>query len=134
MGAQHLKPWKPGQSGNPSGRPKLPDELRLIASLTQDEITKYVSKYSRMDPQELDELVEARAVPMLEIVIARIFQESALRGDFSRLGFLLDRAGLQPKPVMATDVESQAMEEIRRLTTTELISLVKEQIPEMEKP
>lgn len=133
MGAQHLKPWVPGQSGNPGGRPKLPEELRLIRSLTQEELSKYVSKYSRMAPDALDVLVEARSIPMLELAIARIFQESALKGDFTRLGFLLDRAGLKPKPIEASDLESEAMEEIRRLTTTELISLVKGQITDLEK-
>lgn len=24
----HLRPWKPGQSGNPGGRPKIPDEVK----------------------------------------------------------------------------------------------------------
>lgn len=135
--AQNLKPrpgWQPGQSGNPGGKPKLPDELRAIRCLSQDEMARYVAKYARMAPHELDELVETRAVPMLELTIARIFQESETKGDFARLGFLLDRAGLKPKPVEASDSESEAMEEIRRLTTTELISLVKEQLPVLEKP
>lgn len=30
-GAANLKPWRPGQSGNPRGRPRVPPELRDLA-------------------------------------------------------------------------------------------------------
>lgn len=28
---QHLRPWKPGQSGNPGGRPKIPQDVKEMA-------------------------------------------------------------------------------------------------------
>lgn len=61
---------------------------------------KYVAKYGRMHPDEIDALIEARSIPMLELAIARIYQEAGTKGDFQRLGFLLDRAGLKPKPIV----------------------------------
>jgi len=33
MGAEHLTPFKPGASGNPSGRPKIPDDVKKILKL-----------------------------------------------------------------------------------------------------
>ncbi len=33
MGIQDLTPFKPGQSGNPSGRPKIPDDIKKILKL-----------------------------------------------------------------------------------------------------
>ena len=33
MGVQDLTPFKPGQSGNPSGRPKIPDDIKKILKL-----------------------------------------------------------------------------------------------------
>jgi hypothetical protein len=33
MGAEHLTPFKPGASGNPSGRPKIPDDIKKILKL-----------------------------------------------------------------------------------------------------
>ena len=40
MGVQHLSPWKPGQSGNPLGRPPKPgvDVVTLARTLTVEAI------------------------------------------------------------------------------------------------
>ncbi len=116
------EPWKPGQSGNPSGRPKLPEHLRAIASLTQDEVTKLVSKYARMTRDELQAAVSSTTTPMLEISIASIFAQAAKHGDFSRLAFLLDRAIGKVKDVQVAD------DELAGKTTAELLELVKQKM------
>lgn len=132
--AQNLKPWKPGQSGNPSGRPKVPEHLRAILALMPDEVSRMIAKYARMDRVELGLQLEAAKMPMLEACIARIFQESFAKGDFTRLSFLLDRAIGKVPVIQPTDEEAQALQDIRDLSNEELIKLVKEKLPELEKP
>ncbi len=133
--APNLRPgWKPGQSGNPGGRAKLPEELRAIKALTQEEVARYVAKYARMGSTELDALVLARSVPMLELAIARIFQEAEAKGDFTRLSFLLDRAIGKVQVVEITDASMAALEEISALSTPELIKLVRDKLPALEEP
>lgn len=127
----YLTPWKKGQSGNPGGRPKLPPELRAIKALSVEEINRLVSKYARMAPQDVSALVDAGAIPMLELCIARIFQESAAKGDNMRLSFLLDRAVGKVKEVVQ-DEDDESWREIQELTDQELVKLVKERLPALE--
>lgn len=131
--AQRAHLWKPGTSGNPGGRPKLPDYLRAIVSLSHDEVTKYVSKYARMKPAEIDELVLARQIPMIEQAICRIFQEAEAKGDFTRLAFLLDRA-VGKIQVVIPDENDASLREIMEMSDQELIRLVKDKLPSLEKP
>lgn len=133
MGAQHLKPWKPGQSGNPSGLPKLPDHLRGIASLTQIEVTKIVSKYARMKLIDLIASLESSETAALDLAIAKVFLKSIEQGDYQRLAFLLERAVGRVPVVTEDDADRAARKDLERLTDRELIQLVKEKLPALEK-
>lgn len=133
MGAENLRPWQKGQSGNPGGRPRLPEELRAIKSLTHTEVCKLVSKYGRMKPDDLEACIAARQIPMVEMAIARIFEESAKKGDFMRLAFLMDRAVGKAPVAEIGDEDAEAMKEISELSDQELLRLVKEKLPSLEK-
>lgn len=126
--------WLPGQSGNPAGRTKLPEHLRSIKALTQEEACRLVSKYARMHLPEIDAILEARSAPMLDLAIAAIFKVAFEKGDFQRLGFLLDRAIGKIQVLPPTDAETAALQEIRDLSDQELVRLVKEKLPELDKP
>ncbi len=133
MGAEHLKPWKPGVSGNPSGRPRLPDELRGIRSLTVTEVCKLVSKYAQLSHPELEAVIEAKTAPVLELAIAKIFEQSVRYGDYQRLAFLLDRS-IGKAPVTSPDDDDEsARKQLEGLSDRELLRLVKEKLPELEK-
>ncbi len=124
--------WLPGQSGNPGGRPRMPDELRAITSLSRIEILKLVSKYARMSMDELQEAGKSRSTPLVELSIASIFLHTVKNGDYARLAFLLEQA-LGKVPTSAiTDEEAQARKELQELSDSELLKLVKEKIPEFE--
>jgi hypothetical protein len=122
--AKNLKPWQPGQSGNPGGRPKLPEVLRGIASLSQSEVCKLVSKYARMTRDELQQAIQAPSTPVLEMAIASIFAQSIKQGDYTRLSFLLDRAIGKVREVSPDDESADARTELRVLSTEELLRLV----------
>lgn len=84
--------FKPGESGNKSGRPKLPKELALIRSLTADEVKKIISKFAEMKKSEIEMTLDDPSTPILHLAIASIFNQCAKHGDYGRLSFLLDRA------------------------------------------
>jgi hypothetical protein len=68
---QNLKPaWKKGQSGNPKGRPKLPDIREALAKVLAD---------------------EKDGVTALEATLAAL-RAKAVRGDVRAAEVLLDRA------------------------------------------
>lgn len=128
MGAEHLRPWKPGQSGNPGGMPRVPNHLRGIASLTQLEVVKVVSKYARMTRAELQVAAIDPNTPMLEVAIASVFAQSAKNGDYSRLSFLLDRAIGKVPVIEPTDEEQKSLRELADLTDEELRERVRVQL------
>lgn len=131
---ERLRPYhfKPGQSGNPLGRPKAPEYLRKIASLTQIEACKLISKYGRMTMAELTLAIESKTTPVIDLAIASIFNQSILTGDYKRLEFLLDRAIGKAPLIEESEEEVAAREELRNLTNPELLALIKNKIPELE--
>lgn len=72
MGNDNLKPWKPGQSGNPAGRPTGSRNLRsIIRDLLEDK-----SVYSKMtDLVSLDK----SSTPIEAIIVTLI--SKAIAGD-----------------------------------------------------
>lgn len=130
MNPENLKPWPKGVSGNPKGTSKIPEDLRGIKSLTQLEVCKLISKYARSTKLELDDRKLDPTTPALELAIASIFLEAAKRGDFMRLGFLLDRA-IGKVPISIDDDEAKdEREELQKLSMKELLTLVKTNLPE----
>lgn len=91
----NLKPaWKKGQSGNPSGKPKQ--------LLTKDKVNAIIGKFSLLNREELQSLVQSPKTPMIEIMVASIMVRAAKDGDYARLSFLLDRSIGKP-PVVTAD-------------------------------
>lgn len=125
--AHNLKQWqfKPGQSGNPKGRPVLPPELRAIKILTPLELSAYVSKYAKMPAIEMKEAVLNPTLPMIELVIANIFMRAVEQGDYQRLAFLLDRAVGRPKEIITEPDKFESM------TNDDLINYIRENIPQL---
>lgn len=88
---QNLKPFKPGQSGNPKGRPKgvLHSKTRLkrLLELTEDltnPITKEIEGFSVAEQMDLAQIIKAR------------------KGDTKAYIALLDR--LEGKPTQNVDM------------------------------
>ena len=90
---QNLDPYKfkPGQSGNPSGRPKLPEDLKKARRLNQIEVGRLMNRFSDMSIGELRKLMENPSVSTLDLMIGKIVIEAIKHGDQSRLNFILDR-------------------------------------------
>lgn len=76
--------WKPGQSGNKSGKPKQ--------LLTRDKVSSVVGKFACMTRDELQDVIKNPKSSMLEITVAAIMARAAKDGDFNRLNFILDRS------------------------------------------
>lgn len=128
--APNLKPWNPGQSGNPSGRVKIPEELRLIKSLSSLEVNKLISKYGRMN---LAALLAADTDPettVIDLSIIAVFKKAFEKQDYTALSFLLERSiGKVPLAPEETDEEKAARDEISNLTDIELARIVAEKLP-----
>ena len=83
MGTDHLKPyaWKPGQSGNPNGRPPGPTATTVLREMLEAN-----------DGEKLRE-------------IAKVLLSLAMTGDIKAIREVLDRA--YGKPVQAISIKPQ---------------------------
>lgn len=88
---KNLKPFKPGQSGNPNGRPKLTTELLEARKLNQIAVGSIINKYMNMGIGEIQQDCERADIKALEAMIGKIIVEAHKFGDYSRVNFLFDR-------------------------------------------
>lgn len=83
--------FKPGQSGNISGRPKLPPEIKEAYKLTQTRFIELVNKYLSMNREEISLASQDPKATTLDLIVLKILQQAIVKGDQIRLTFLLDR-------------------------------------------
>ena len=83
--------FKKGQSGNPKGRPPMPEDLRQIKKLSPALIRNIIAKLSRMSRIELEKHIKQSTTPMLEATIGNVYHKALVNGDYMRMNFLLDR-------------------------------------------
>ncbi len=127
---KNLNPYVKGVSGFAGRvRKKLPDDLKDVKALTQCEVNRLISKYARMLQMALDEKLQDPKTPVLELAIGKIFAQSIKYGDYARLNFLLERCIGKIPEVEEDDEDMDSREEIARLSMTELLTLVKSNIP-----
>ena len=88
---RHLKPFKPGQSGNPSGRNKIRDDLKDVKLLSKADVKRLIQKIIDMSPEELLELSNDKTVPALEHMMASVVINAVKQGDQARINFLLEQ-------------------------------------------
>ena len=88
---KNLKPFKPGQSGNPSGRPKTPEDIAKAKRLNQHELDRIINKYLWMDREAMQARLKDPSTPMMEIMVGSIVAQAAQKGDQQRLEFILQR-------------------------------------------
>lgn len=95
--------FKKGQSGNPGGKPKLPDDIKQARKLSQIELERTINKLIYLPRSELKQVIENPATPMFEIMIASIIAQASQKGDQLRLDFVLNRMiGKVKEPVEVT--------------------------------
>jgi hypothetical protein len=83
--------FKPGQSGNISGRPKLPDDIVQARKVCQLELERIINRLIYLSASELKAVMASPETPMFEIMIASIIAQAAQKGDQMRLEFVLQR-------------------------------------------
>lgn len=128
---KNLRPYPKGISGN-AGRSysNLPDHLKGIRSLTHLEVVKLISKYARFTEREIDVALADPDAPMIELCFASIFKKCKEFGDFTRIGFLLDRSVGKAREIEEDDESNEARNELEKLSIKELLTLVKNNLPE----
>ncbi len=96
-------PWRKGQSGNPSGKPK--------GLLTNDQVKATLGKFWSMSKEDLLGILKNEKSTMGELMIASVMARAAKDGDANRLNFLLDRSigKVSPEEIVAAAIQANAL-------------------------
>ncbi len=92
-GAPQLNPykWKPGESGNPNGRPKDPPEVKEIKLLTKQYFKEIGSLIVLGNIDELERIAQDRKQPVIKVMIAAVAVKAMSKGDMVAIDMLLNR-------------------------------------------
>lgn len=88
---KNLKPFKKGQSGNPSGKPKTPPDVLEAKKTTNADFVRIASQFLGMTRQEVSQALNKPEASMLELLIGGIVAKAAKDHDYLRANFILDR-------------------------------------------
>jgi len=84
-------PFKAGVSGNPAGRPKMPEDLKIAKKLSQARLEVMMNRLLQLTPKELTAEIHSGSLTCNEMLIAQIISKGITGGDQHRMGLLLSR-------------------------------------------
>jgi len=87
-----LKKWKKGQSGNPSGRTKLTEDIKLARrKYTKEVIQGLLAQCLDKPVEELEKILKDKNNKVVDHLVGRIALLGIVKGDPLRFNFILDR-------------------------------------------
>lgn len=93
----NLKFWKPGESGNPAGRPKKFTTLLKEQGYKMQEINDTISAMLTMNIEELKQIFEDENATILEKTIANALVRGLKKGSLYQIETLLSRTYGKPR-------------------------------------
>lgn len=83
--------FPPGVSGNPAGRPPVPEDLRIARKLNQCEIERCLNELLYLTKEELKRRYADPGTPAIERMMIQLVRSSMWGGDYRRIDFILGR-------------------------------------------
>lgn len=83
--------FKKGQSGNPGGKPKLPEDIKKARTLNQLELERVCNRQLYMTRLELAAVARDPGSTMLELTVASILGKAMEKGDQQRIEWIAMR-------------------------------------------
>lgn len=121
-----------GISGNPRGRPLLPEDLRLAKQEKQEDFERIMIKLLDSPIVEIDEILKNPDTDALTLLVGSIIGKALKEGDHQRFNFLLDRLiGKAKENFQLTGPDGGPIEIVRRfkdLPDEELLKMLPDAI------
>lgn len=95
--------FKPGESGNPNGRPRTPDYVKEILKSAKIEIIPTIYEVMLMKPEELQGFAKLPTTNMLGLAVAKLWSEATKKGDDKKLAFVFGLLGVTVKTTVSVD-------------------------------
>jgi hypothetical protein len=118
--------FKPGQSGNRSGKPKTDPKVKAFKEMTYDKFIEAMQKYGNMTAKELKDDLADPQQNMFNLIFGGIVQGAA-KGDHQSRELLIERLWGKVK-----EAEHDVNINIRQLPTIDLLKLGKEAMQYLE--
>lgn len=83
--------WKKGQSGNPGGKPPIPQDVKDAKKLTDTEFHRVCSKLLFNTVSNLKKVVENDQTQVLEALVARILHRGITQASKDELNYFVER-------------------------------------------
>jgi hypothetical protein len=103
--------WKPGESGNPKGRPKKPVLQMKIAGYKLAEINDTIQSMCSMTADELKKIWENPQATILEKTIASALRKGIEKGNLDSVETLLNRVYGKPKEKVDITTDGEKINE-----------------------
>lgn len=85
------RPFKKGQSGNPKGRPEIPEDVKRAREFNNNEFTKAVNKIISLTRGQLEKLVEGKDENVLDQLVATIWLKGIKDSSKTELNYFVER-------------------------------------------
>lgn len=121
------KDWKPGESGNLDGRPKIPDDIKEARKLNRITFERISNKYIWMTEAEIKAARKDPGTPMVDQAIISLLLKGIATGCHLRLNFILDRLIGKVKDEVEFTVHPKP-QIIKRLDGSEIILTTEAQL------
>lgn len=83
--------FKPGQSGNPNGRPKLTEEQKAVRKITNESLEDIADLILNHDKPALISLANSLTEPAIRVIYAKAAVNAMTKGDVGTLETILNR-------------------------------------------
>lgn len=110
--------FKPGQSGNPAGRPVIPADIKAARQVNQIEVERILNHVAFLPVDQLKKLTKVKDAPALLVGCAKIVEKIVKSGDLWAASFVLDRMIGRPNNAPTIDVTPPPMQEIKGIAKT----------------
>jgi hypothetical protein len=114
------KNFKPGQCGNPSGRPKVPEDVKAARELNKAGVQLAASKLANMTVTQLRAMIQDPNTPVLEMMFGSVILKCITTGDSGRLELILNRTAGK----VVERVEVKTLKKFEDMTDEELTAFV----------
>lgn len=118
-----LKPFKPGQSGNPAGSSKKQAEIRKFKEISYHDFIGKLQHFGSLPKSKLKSIVEDANTSMLDLIFARLLYE-AQKGNLKAMDVLFDRMWGKPKEADPNAINVTPLRPLQNATPEQLRNIL----------